>query len=127
MSLQITHHSHHSTQVGSEGVIEVVTVVGEVDVHTAPQLREKLRQVIDEQPRDVVVDIAGVPFMDSTALGVLVGALKRARLAGGTLRLAGPDPLASKILRVTGLVKVFSIHPDLANALGSPHPLPESL
>lgn len=65
MSLHTEHESHSG--------IDVVTVVGDIDFYSAPQLRERLHQLLDERPRDVVIDLSGVPFMDSMALGVLMG------------------------------------------------------
>lgn len=103
--------------VSQRGDACVVTAVGEVDVSTAPELRQKLR----EQPEDafVVVDLSDVTFLDSTGLGVLVAALKRVREsdAGGELRLVVSRPQVSKVLEVTGLSGVFSIHPTLDEAL----------
>src|SRR5918912_3313340 len=61
----------------------VLEVGGEVDVYTAPRLRERLVELVDGGARDVVVDLSRVDFLDSTGLGVLVGALKRLRSAGG--------------------------------------------
>ena len=116
MNLVIDHSTHAST--------DVVKVAGDLDLYTAPQLRERLHQLlVQDTPRDVVIDLSEVPFMDSMALGVLMGALKRARLAGGTVRLAGPNALATKVLSITGLIKSFSIHPDVAEALAHPHDL----
>ena len=57
----------------------VVDVKGEIDVYTAPKLREKLIELVSEGSYDVVVNLEGVDFLDSTGLGVLVGALKRVK------------------------------------------------
>src|SRR3712207_9166682 len=65
------------------GDVVVVQVAGEIDVYTAASLREKLADLIDADHTDVVVDLTGVTFMDSTGLGVLVGALKKVRGYGG--------------------------------------------
>lgn len=96
----------------------VVTAVGEVDVSTAPELRQCLR----DQPDGaiVVVDLSDVTFLDSTGLGVLVAALKRVRdgVDGGELHLVVNRPQVTKVLEVTGLSTVFSIFPTLAEALG---------
>lgn len=103
--------------VSQQGGAAVVTAVGEVDVSTAPELRQRLR----EQPEDalVVVDLSDVTFLDSTGLGVLVAALKRIREsgAGGELRLVVNRPQVTKVLEVTGLSGVFSIFASLDEAL----------
>jgi anti-sigma B factor antagonist len=87
----------------------VVAVSGEIDVATAPQLRECLHSVIARGESTVVLDLLGVTFLDSTALGVLVGALKRCRELGGELHVVVADPRIMKIFEITGLTNVFSI------------------
>ena len=95
----------------------VVHVSGEVDVYTAPMLREELAALIDAGHTDVVVDLAEVSFMDSTGLGVLVGALKKIRTLGGELRLVIDQEKVLKIFRITALTQVFPIYPTLDEAL----------
>jgi len=63
-----------------------------------------------------VVDLLGVTFLDSTALGVLVGALKRCREAGGDLRLVIAEPRILKVFEITGLTEVFTITPTIDEA-----------
>jgi anti-sigma B factor antagonist len=87
----------------------VITVVGEIDVATAPQLRESLHRLIAQGQATVVLDLLGVTFLDSTALGVLVGALKRCRESGGELHVVVTDARIRKIFEITGLHKVFPI------------------
>ncbi len=98
------------------GALPVVTVSGEIDVATAPQLRECLHRVIADGGSTVVLDILGVTFLDSTALGVLVGALKRCRELGGDLHVVVADPRIIKIFEITGLTNVFSITDSLQSA-----------
>jgi anti-sigma B factor antagonist len=93
----------------------VVTVEGEIDVATAPQLRECLHEVIAEGNATVVLDLLPVTFLDSTALGVLVGALKRCRELGGELHVVVSDPRIMKIFEITGLTNVFPIVDSLAS------------
>jgi anti-sigma B factor antagonist len=92
-----------------EGV-PVLEVHGEVDVSTAPQLREKLVAVAQRGEQTAVVDLSGVSFVDSTALGVLVSAAKRFRGNGGDLRLVVTEPHITKVLEITGLTDVFAIY-----------------
>jgi anti-sigma B factor antagonist len=103
-----------------EGLRTVVAVAGEIDVYTAPSLREQLEELDAEGSSDIVVDMTGVEFLDSTGLGVLVGGLKRARLRGGTLRLVSDQEKILKILRITGLIRVFPMHTTLDDALAAP-------
>ena len=97
----------------TSGARTVVQVTGEIDVYTAPLLREELASLIDAEHRDVVVDLTGVGFMDSTGLGVLVGALKKVRTLGGDLQLVISSEKVLKVFRITALTRVFTIHETL--------------
>lgn len=99
------------------GDFTVVEVVGEIDVYTASVLREKLADLIDADHTDLVVDLTGVGFMDSTGLGVLVGGLKKVRGFGGRLQLVIDQEKVMKVFRITALTQVFTIHETLENAL----------
>jgi anti-sigma B factor antagonist len=94
----------------------VLEVGGEVDVYTAPRLRERLVELVDGGARHVVVDLGRVDFLDSTGLGVLVGALKRLRAAGGTFGLVCAKEPLLKIFRITALDQVFPIFPSVEAA-----------
>jgi anti-sigma B factor antagonist len=95
----------------------VLSVHGEVDVYTAPQFRERLIQLVDQGQRRIVVDLEGVEFLDSTGLGVLVGGLKRVRSHDGDLALVCTQRRILKVLEITGLTKVFSIHDSVDTAV----------
>ncbi|MGH2787503.1 MAG: anti-sigma factor antagonist [Actinomycetota bacterium] len=97
----------------------VVDVKGEIDVYTAPKLREKLIELVSEGSYDVVVNLEGVDFLDSTGLGVLVGALKRVKAHDGSLALVCTQDKILKIFKITGLTKVFPIHSSVEEATGS--------
>lgn len=109
MELSVTSREH--------GDLTIVEVAGEVDVYTAAVLREKLADVIDDDHADVVVDLTGVGFLDSTGLGVLVGALKKVRGLGGRLQLVIDQERVMKVFRITALTQVFTIHATLEDAL----------
>jgi anti-sigma B factor antagonist len=100
-----------------EGARTVISVTGEIDVYTAPTLRERLNELVGQGEYDLVVDMAGVEFLDSTGLGVLVGGLKRTRSHQGTLRLVCNQEKIIKVFRITGLTKVFPIYASLDDAL----------
>jgi anti-sigma B factor antagonist len=100
-----------------EGERTVISVSGEIDVYTAPSLRERLNELVAAGHYDLVVDLGGVEFLDSTGLGVLVGGLKRVRSHDGTLRLVCAQEKILKVFRITGLTKVFPIHATLGEAL----------
>src|SRR5450756_1983109 len=101
-----------------EAVVEV-SVAGEVDVYPAPMLREELAALIGAEHANLIVDLAEVSFMDSTGLGVLVGALKKIRTLGGELRLVIDQEKVLKVFRITALTQVFPIYATLDEALNA--------
>jgi anti-sigma B factor antagonist len=101
----------------TEGDHTVVEVGGEIDVYTAPKLRETIVALVDAGNHQLIVDLEKVEFLDSTGLGVLVGGLKRVRTHEGSLALVCTQERLLKIFRITGLTKVFDIHPDVDSAL----------
>jgi len=88
----------------------VLEVSGEIDVYTAPTLREKIIALVDGGVTGLIVDLTNVEFLDSTGLGVLVGALKRLRGVGGTFGVVCDQERLLKIFRITGLDRVFTIY-----------------
>jgi anti-sigma B factor antagonist len=101
VDLKLDHHTKDG--------IEIVDVEGEIDVYTAPRLRELLIEL--------VVNMEKVEFLDSTGLGVLVGGLKRVRAHDGSLDLVCTQERILKIFRITGLTKVFGIHDTVDEAI----------
>jgi anti-sigma B factor antagonist len=95
----------------------VIAVGGEIDVYTAPKLRDKITELVNDGSHSLIVDLERVDFLDSTGLGVLVGGLNKARAEHGTLSLVCSQDRLLKIFRITGLAKVFAIHPSLDAAL----------
>ena len=95
----------------------VVAVGGEIDVYTAPKLRDTITELVGKGLYDIVVDLSAVEFLDSTGLGVLVGGLKKVRAHDGSLSLVCNQDRLLKIFRITGLAKVFVIHADQESAL----------
>ncbi|MBB5158620.1 STAS domain-containing protein [Saccharopolyspora phatthalungensis] len=104
------------TNVGLPDGITLIEVTGEIDVYTAPSLRERLIDAVNGGEFRLIADLTGVDFMDSTGLGVLVGGLKRTRAQGGALVLVCRAERLLKIFRITGLTKVFQIVPDVLSA-----------
>jgi anti-sigma B factor antagonist len=103
-------------EVDQRGRYTVLSVRGEVDVYTAPRLRERLIELVSQGSHQVVVDLEGVDFLDSTGLGVLVGGLKRLRSHDGDMILVCTQPRILKVFEITGLTKVFSIHDSVESA-----------
>jgi len=95
----------------------VVAVTGELDMATAPRLRQEVHRLTGQGRSRVVVDLAGVEFLDSTGLGVLVGILKRVRSHGGALRLVAPPEQVRRLLALTRLDQILDVYPDTASAV----------
>jgi anti-sigma B factor antagonist len=107
-----------------DGDWRVVAVNGEIDVHTGPALREHLLSTFANGEDTVVVDLSQVSFLDSSGLGVLVTAHKRARATEGTMRIAACRPQVATIFQITALDRAFSIYPSVESALADPHHRP---
>ncbi|NLD76744.1 MAG: STAS domain-containing protein [Acidimicrobiales bacterium] len=103
-------------EVSERDAWSIVAVSGEIDVATSPRFRERLIELISTGNHRIVVDLRWVDFIDSTGLGVLIGALKRLRSHEGELRLVIDDPRVLKIFDITGLDQVFEIDSVLDTA-----------
>jgi anti-sigma B factor antagonist len=94
----------------------VLHVRGEVDMYTAPQLREHVIDLLTTGTRHIIADLREVDFLDSTGLGALVGSLKRLREQGGSLKLVTGTDRIRQLFRLTGLVRVFAVHTSIPEA-----------
>jgi anti-sigma B factor antagonist len=100
----------------SAAAVPVLTYEGEVDLALAPELQERLRATIEGGDHTIIVDLLGATFLDSIALGVLVGALEDCQSHAGNLHLVVTEPRLLKVLEITGLTDTFAVHPDIASA-----------
>jgi len=109
------------TTIEHLGDAYVVTLRGEIDAFDAPTLRLDLRRLIeDEGASTLIVDLAAVTFLDSSALGALVGALRRLRECDGRLRIVQPRAVAAaRIFELTGLDTVLELYPERDAALNA--------
>ena len=97
----------------------VVAVRGEIDLFTAPDLKAMLVTAIDSGKSRIVVDLTETTFLDSTALGVLIGAVKRLRARDGVLTLVNVDPNIAKTFEITGLDQIFVISASRDEAIAA--------
>lgn len=95
----------------------LIALTGEVDIYTAPRFKETMLDLLDAGVTSLVVDLSGVTFIDSTALGVLIGGLRRVHDAGGAMVLVVATPAVERILSITGLDRVFTIRSARAAAI----------
>ncbi len=103
----------------SKDGIEVVDVEGEIDIYTAPRLRELLIDLAGKGSYQLIVNLEKVGFLDSTGLGVLVGGVKRVRAHDGSLDLVCTQERILKIFKITGLTKVFGIYQTVDQAIAA--------
>ena len=104
-------------ETGPRGDASVVTLRGEIDVYTAPRLRQALIDLVEGGATNIVVDMDKVDFLDSTGLGVLVGGLKRVKSKEGDLKLVVTQDRIMKIFDITGLSKVFPMFSSVDDAI----------
>ena len=97
----------------------VVAASGEIDVATAPALRDRLTDLVEAGSTRLVVDLEDVAFIDSTGLGVLVGGVRRARAQDGDLRLVCTNTRILKVFEATGLDEVFTIGSTVDDAVAA--------
>jgi anti-sigma B factor antagonist len=98
--------------------VQIVSLGGEVDVHTAPRLDEEIAGAIEGGARRVVVDLAGTSFIDSTVVGVLLRAHQRLNGNQGKLVLVSEDPRILRVFQLTGLDRRFTIERSLVETIG---------
>ena len=99
------------------GSFAVLTVVGEVDLGTAGSLAEEATAATSDGTANLVIDLGGVTFLDSSGLKVLVSALKRTEKAGKSMSLAAVPRVVMRVLTVTAMDKVFSIYDSVDDAV----------
>jgi anti-sigma B factor antagonist len=95
----------------------IVELKGEVDLFTAPAFKEAVYEILDAGNNRIIIDLSGLEFMDSTGLGVLLGALRRLRTTGGSLALVCDRENIVKIFQLTGLDQVFTIYEKIEDCI----------
>ncbi|MFG2753741.1 STAS domain-containing protein [Streptomyces xanthophaeus] len=101
----------------TEGDLALAHVSGELDIDTAPHLRTQALALIERGHRHLILDLAAVTFCDSSGFNALVGILRCAKTAGGTLALAAIPERLQRLLHLTGLDTLLPAHPTAAHAL----------
>lgn len=95
----------------------ILTVSGEIDIYTAPLFKQAVVNLVAEGNNEVVIDLTGVTFMDSSGFGTLLGATRRLRPAGGGLHLAGANSTIQRMLRLTRLDSIMQLHESSEEAV----------
>jgi len=107
----------------------IVQICGELDISTAPDLRERLLAILNRRKvRRLILDLSKLEFMDSSGVAVLVNTERRARLLGRTMVLVAPQRPVLRVLQVCGMANYFVIFDDIsAAAVGAQADLPQPL
>jgi anti-sigma B factor antagonist len=113
----IGYHIGHQTVARD---VHVIAVGGELDMKAAPELRAAIDRALESKVSLLVVDLSDATFIDSTAIGALVAAVKRLRESGGALELVCCEPNVLRVFELTGLDNELSIHFSREDALGTP-------
>lgn len=108
---------HPSFTYSERGEWSILRVAGELDMSTAPRLRQRVIAIVASGSTKLVLDLEGVDFLDSTALGVLVGVVKRLRTNDGELRMVCTRESLLKLFEITGLDKVFQLYDSVDTAI----------
>jgi len=93
----------------ADGAPPVIVLGGEVDVYTAPQLKQQMIDLLGSGAKEIVVDLTKVYYLDSTALGVLIGGCKKCRESDGDFAVVCPNPKIRRVFEITGLDKIFEV------------------
>ncbi len=109
LSINITTEHHGETVI--------FKLTGSLDIATSPSVRAVLLEETEKGKHDVIVDLSLLEFLDSTGLGALIGAQRRALEQQSEVRLVVSDGPIARLLHITGLVRVFGVYPSLEAAL----------
>src|SRR5688572_11260193 len=98
------------TEIRQVSGVPVLSVTGEIDIYTAPLFKQAVVNLVSDGNKDIIIDLSGVTFMDSSGFGTLLGATKRLRPLGGGLHLVGPNNTIQRMLRLTHLDSIMRIY-----------------
>lgn len=113
------HHTHEDLSIHIHVVegLHVFELTGSLDIATSPAVRAALTNASEQGDHRLIVDLTKVDFLDSTGLGALIGGQRRAKEFAGEIRLVAKEGQILRLLRITGLLKVFAVYPTLEDAL----------
>ena len=97
--------------------VQIFELTGSLDIATSPAVRAALTDASERGDHKLIVDLHKVDFLDSTGLGALIGAQRRAREFEGEVRLVAKEGQILRLLRITGLLKVFAVYATLDDAI----------
>ena len=115
----ISNHNHEDLKLRVHVLagIQVFELSGSLDIATSPTVRASLLEASARGDHRLIVDLTNVDFLDSTGLGALIGAQRRAKEFDGEVRLVVKEGQIVRLLRITGLLKIFAVYPTLDGAV----------
>jgi len=111
------HQDDLSIHVHVEGDMQIFELTGSLDIATSPTVRAALTSASERGDHRLIVDLTRIEFLDSTGLGALIGAQRRAKEFGGEVRLIAKEGQILRLLRITGLLRVFGVYPTREDAI----------
>ncbi|MDQ2866429.1 MAG: STAS domain-containing protein [Candidatus Eremiobacteraeota bacterium] len=117
--MNVLSHDELTIDITTENLGEtlVFRLRGSLDIATSPTVRAALVEAASEGNHEIIVDLTKLAFLDSTGLGALIGAHRRALERGGNVRLAVGDGSIARLLNITGLIRVFPVYRTFEDAL----------
>lgn len=114
-----SHHQHEDISIRVHVVdgLQVFELTGSLDIATSPSVRAALTDASERGDHRIIVDLTRLEFLDSTGLGALIGGQRRAKEFGGEIRVVAKEGQILRLLRITGLLKVFAVYPTLDEAV----------
>ena len=127
----VTHSAAHDASLSltsrtDRGGYVIAALSGDLGVASAPALREQLRSLL-RAASQLIIDLSAIEHADASALAVLAGSGRRARLLGGSLRLAAPSPEVARVLSATGINQHLDIFPTVRAAITGQPRLPGAI
>src|SRR5580692_509376 len=115
----LNNHSHEDLKLHMHVIdgMQVFELSGSLDIATSPTVRASLLDASARGDHRLIVDLTNVDFLDSTGLGALIGAQRRAKEFDGEVRLVVKEGQIVRLLRITGLLKIFAVYPSLNDAV----------
>ncbi|MHB1458165.1 MAG: STAS domain-containing protein [Armatimonadota bacterium] len=108
-------------QVSTDQILgtPVITANGDIDIYSVASFRSSINEVLDTGANELIIDLKGVEYVDSSGFGALLGATKRVKPIGGKIILVGCSPSVARMMRITQLDTIFEIFEDCTQAVDS--------
>lgn len=104
-------------QIREEGNVQILACLGRMDAQVSGVLKERIQELLDKGSANLVLDLEGLDFLDSSGLGALVSCLRRVREKKGEIKLAGLRPEVRSIFDITRVSRLFDISENVSDAV----------